>query len=406
MLTSSNSTPNRLIVISPYPQPDTTHTEGGLASYTKNSINAIKDRFPNVSITILANEIQHSKKQYSEQNIQVIRCWKRNHLSMYLNLLRRLTQPLQADDVMIEFEFAAYGNFMITAIFPLFLLIAKLLHKKITLVVHQVTTNLSPISTHVGLKHKLIPISFFNLLLTAYYQLLAFGCYQLITLEPALARELKSLIKHPRITSVPHGVIPIKGISKSMACKRLNLNPNFLYVLSFGYISHYKGTDLLVKSFQTPMKVNGKEVKLIIAGGESPTQKHKTHYRHFYHKLAQSINPDTTIQTGFVSDTQVGDYYSIADLVVLPYRTFMSASGPASLALGYGKPLLVSRHLSHLSPFTVTLNSKNIRHTISLCLANPKKLSQLSAHSKTLAKQRDFTIQAETYFNLLLRQLH
>jgi hypothetical protein len=49
--------------------------------------------------------------------------------------------------------------------------------------------------------------------------------------------------------------------------------------------------------------------------------------------------------TGFVPDEKVYLYYSAADLVVMPYEVFMSASGPFSRALAHQKPIILSEKL-------------------------------------------------------------
>lgn len=61
------------------------------------------------------------------------------------------------------------------------------------------------------------------------------------------------------------------------------------------------------------------------------------------------------IHTGFVPNEEVFNYYCAADVVVLPYRTHMSASGPLSLALSYDRPFLISRNLCSM------LNTEDIQ---------------------------------------------
>jgi len=49
--------------------------------------------------------------------------------------------------------------------------------------------------------------------------------------------------------------------------------------------------------------------------------------------------------TGFISDKQVKGYMKKADMVILPYRSFISSSGPLSWALAHHKPVIFSTHL-------------------------------------------------------------
>ena len=52
------------------------------------------------------------------------------------------------------------------------------------------------------------------------------------------------------------------------------------------------------------------------------------------------------IITGFLNEKLLPYYFSAADLVILPYRVFISSSGPLSLAYSFKKPFIVAEPLS------------------------------------------------------------
>jgi len=54
-----------ILVIAPYPARSTTHTGGGIASYSKNTILAIKKANPTQKIVVLANIIDESEKRHN-----------------------------------------------------------------------------------------------------------------------------------------------------------------------------------------------------------------------------------------------------------------------------------------------------------------------------------------------------
>jgi len=61
--------------------------------------------------------------------------------------------------------------------------------------------------------------------------------------------------------------------------------------------------------------------------------------------LEKLMTERQVIQTGFVPEEKVPAYFSATDVLVLPYTTFMSSSGPLSLALSYELPVLLSEEL-------------------------------------------------------------
>ncbi len=391
--------PHSLLVISTYPDHKTTHTGGGLATYTKNSLLAIKKANPQLKIIVLAN-ITDQKEVYLEKEILVVRCWDRTLFKLYPQLTKALFKFHRVKNILFGFEFAAYGDLLTTGFLPLFMALLKLFGKNIVTVVHQVVSDLREIAVHTGIdKKKHLPI--FNRLLIHYFRLLGYASRKVVTLEPSLADRFNLMTSSRKAISIPHGLFPKKTIDKKVAQKRLNLDSEHLYVLCFGYLSHYKGSDIIVKALKKTLKVGNRRVRLILAGGESPTQGQKHHYKHFYHNLYKSIdNNPNIIHTGFVPDTRVKTYYSAADLVVFPYRTFMSASGPLSLAIAHKKPFLVSQELSNYSPHTFKNDTFSIRQAITLALSNKKLLRRLESTSQHMSAERNFNHQGSRYLSL------
>lgn len=380
-----------LVVISAYPLKNTTHTGGGLASYTKNTLLGIKKAHPHQKIVVIA-DAKEGPEIYLEKDILIVRVWRRNHPFLFPKIQGVLNQLPRAKNLLFEFEFAAYGDLFLTGLLPLFLGSLKLQGYQLSLVVHQVVRSLADLSLHTGLKDRL-PL--YNRLLKAYYTTLAHLSDHVITLEAPLAHAFNQITHTKKAISLPHGFVIQKPLAQKLAQQKLNLPKDNYYVLAFGYLSHYKGSDLLVKAFQKPLTINGHPVKLILAGGESPTQGQKPHYQSYYKNLYQDIDSNPSIiHTGFVPDTRIKAYYSAVDLCIFPYRTFMAASGPLSFALAYRRPFIVSRHLALYSDRQFDLSTKSIRASI-------KKAIKLKVKPK-LNQNRLFTNQANSYLNLAL----
>lgn len=385
---------NTLLVVSSYPLKGTTHTGGGIASYTKNTLLAIKKTHPFQKIVCFADAAE-GPQVYEENDILVIRTWKRNHISLFPSIFSQIKQFTKSKNLLVEFEFASYGDLFTTSQIILFLALLRLQKYHLSIVVHQVVKSLNDLTNHIGIKHRL---NLYNHLLSAFYTTLAHLSNHIITLESDLANTFNQITHTQKAIALPHGFVPQKPLNKSVARERLNLPQNAYYVLAFGYLSHYKGTDLLVKAFKKPLKVKGKTVKLILAGDKNPTQGQKAHYQSYYKKLYQAIDSNPhIIHTGFVPDSRIKTYFSSADICIYPYRTFMAASGPLSFALAFHRPILASNNLAIYTQNTFALTSNSIRNAIIKTIKSKitKRASETARH---------FVNQAPEYLRLTINQ--
>lgn len=113
------------------------------------------------------------------------------------------------------------------------------------------------------------------------------------------------------------------------------MNPEYHYVLFFGFIRPYKGLDLLIEAFGTE-RMRKKKIKLIVAGefyenGEP------------YLNLIKKLGLEETIilHTDFIPNSKVNLYFSACDIVAQPYKT-ATQSGVTQIAYHFEKPMLVT----------------------------------------------------------------
>jgi glycosyltransferase involved in cell wall biosynthesis len=59
---------------------------------------------------------------------------------------------------------------------------------------------------------------------------------------------------------------------------------------------------------------------------------------------------------GFVPEERVSEIFAACDVVVLPYRVVMAASGPMSHALGHRKPVLLSNEFADFRDTPLSFN--------------------------------------------------
>jgi D-inositol-3-phosphate glycosyltransferase len=135
----------------------------------------------------------------------------------------------------------------------------------------------------------------------------------------------------------PHPLFDNFGTSpeRKDALSILGLDPEFRYLLFFGFIRSYKGLDLLIEAF-ADSRLRNRKLKLIIAGEFYENSKP---YLDMVKKF--NISSDIVIFERFINDEEVRNFFSAADLVVQPYRA-ATQSGVTQIAYHFEKPMLVT----------------------------------------------------------------
>ncbi|MBQ7343053.1 MAG: glycosyltransferase family 4 protein [Alistipes sp.] len=145
--------------------------------------------------------------------------------------------------------------------------------------------------------------------------------------------ELRAYTSAPAIFS-PHPMFENFGerVERKEACARLGLDADKRYLLFFGLIRDYKGLDLLLEAFE---KIENSSLRLLVAG---EFYNDKEQYRAALDRLGERV----VLHEGFVRDEDVRHYFSVADALVLPYRT-ATQSGVTQIAYNFSVPMVVTR---------------------------------------------------------------
>jgi len=140
-----------------------------------------------------------------------------------------------------------------------------------------------------------------------------------------------------RVFAIPLGLYDVyyQHIDKQAAMDELGIKEKFV-ILYFGMIRKYKGVPCLVEAFNRFPQDIARHSRLVIAGEDWGDET----------SLASMVDSSPykgqiTYRPEFVPDDMIPKYFSIADVVVLPYlRT--AGSAVANIALAYGKPIITS----------------------------------------------------------------
>jgi len=349
--------PESIIIVSNYPTFDNSGSMkniNGVSKYTYNLVSKLgKEMETNErKIIILAdlpsNLTPHS---YEDNGILIVRCWKKDDRFVFKNILSVIRKFNEVDKVFIHFEFNLYGDMLTTLLFPSFLRSLRIRNKNVSLLLHQVVKDLEDLSGHLGIKSNSLRIKVLNTGIRLFYWLILGLANKIIVHDLVFKERLSEIrIKNP-VFIIPHGMI-----DNSESCEvidprsKIGLRKKDFVILVFGFLTWYKGSDWIAKQFTNYYKKTGDDsIKLVLAGGRSANLKDRKFYQKYYFNLLSTIeNYPNIIHTGFVPDENVQDFYCAADVVIFPYRTHMSASGPFSLALSYDRPFLISSNVSSI----------------------------------------------------------
>lgn len=172
---------------------------------------------------------------------------------------------------------------------------------------------------------------FFDTPLTKYFLK---GSNGSVTLCEAVSKDLLKIDPDMPYAVIQHPLYSHFGakMGRDEAERKLGLAPGKKNILFFGLIRTYKGLDILLEAFgQLP-----EEYQLIIAGEP---------YGSFdsYQEIIDRIPGKDRISMNlkYIKDSEVTDYFSAADVAVLPYRS-ATQSGISSVSYHFEVPMIVT----------------------------------------------------------------
>lgn len=155
-----------------------------------------------------------------------------------------------------------------------------------------------------------------------------------VTLCEEVGRDLQALRPDIPHTVLPHPIYTHFGakLPREEAERRLNIPAGRRTLLFFGLIREYKGLDILLQAFD----LLDDRYQLVVAGEP---------YGSFdkYQKLIDGgrAPADVHVFPDYIRDAEVKNYFSAADLTVLPYRS-ATQSGISSVSAHFGVPMVVT----------------------------------------------------------------
>ena len=172
---------------------------------------------------------------------------------------------------------------------------------------------------------------FFDAPLTRYFLKGSTGS---VTLCEAVSKDLLDLQPDARYTVIQHPLYSHFGERKDrfQTEERLGLKHGKKNILFFGLIRTYKGLDILLEAFG----MLPEDYQLVVAGEP---------YGSFdkYQEIIDRLPGKDRIHLNlkYIKDSEVSDWFSVADLAVLPYRS-ATQSGISSVSYHFEVPMIVT----------------------------------------------------------------
>ncbi len=164
----------------------------------------------------------------------------------------------------------------------------------------------------------------------------AFGAVNaFIVQSETVEQDLRKMVQSPIYRRVAHPVYENFGssIPKIEARKRLGLTGERI-ILFFGYVRRYKGLHTLIDAMKRVKEYM--DVTLLVVGEFYDAE---ADYRE--HIVRVGLENHISIVSEYVPNEKVAEFFSAADVVVLPYHS-ATQSGIAQIAYNFDKPVIAT----------------------------------------------------------------
>lgn len=158
-----------------------------------------------------------------------------------------------------------------------------------------------------------------------------------IAMSHEVFEDIGKLVGKPKRRFTPHPVYDHYGelISREEALKTLQLDPDYRYLLFFGFIRDYKGLDILLKAMADG-RLKERKIRLVVAG---EFYANAEVYLDMIRDLG--LQDKVILHTDYIPNQEINRYFCAADLVVQPYKS-ATQSGVTQIGYHFNKAMLVT----------------------------------------------------------------
>ena len=325
----------RCCVITPYP-PDMC----GVAIYSRSLVSELSKH---VEVSVVANQTDGPSVEHRD-GAKVVRCWRRHTLTCFLKMFWAVAHE-HPDVIHVQHEYLVYGARKYSALFPLLLILLRLLRRPVVVTMHSVIL-LDKATGRFFYEHG-VGRRFASLKrgLTAFVTRLIGLLSDAVIVHKHLMK--KALVEQygfdkDKIRVIPHGVYPPKTVRG--AKRKLGLKGHV--ILFSGFVIPGKGVEQLIEAF-SKLLARGVDAVLVIAGRYHPRLRLENPW--YLGSVERAIEKSglhgrVIFLNRFLTEEELNLYLSAADVVVLPYTddSIIGASGVLVRSVATGKPVVAT----------------------------------------------------------------
>jgi glycosyltransferase involved in cell wall biosynthesis len=319
----------------------------------------------NAEVKVLANIVNSSAFSGKGSNIKsrytVLRCWKRGSITYPFKIFSRILME-KPNIIHLQHGWLLYGDKFSPPLFPLLLLLLRLIKRPIIVTMHTV----------IGGKPWLHENRIINFVAKVAIIFLTKSIVKLSSriivhnnLMKKALEDLYSLQEDRwKIFVIPHGV-------REAPEKPREIEGNGdIKILSLGFIRREKGIERLIEAFRM-FSINCPRAVFIIVGGRHAHDSEE--YINLVKKRLLNYEVKNIIITGFVDEKTLDRLIWESKIIVLPSlgNHYIEASGSLARVAMYGKPLICSR----VPKFEAELEDG--KDCVMVELDDPKKISDV-----------------------------
>lgn len=163
------------------------------------------------------------------------------------------------------------------------------------------------------------------------------SCDGFVAMSASVLSDITDFVKGKPSKYHKHPLYDTYGPKTSLAeaRKKLGIPDSGYYLLFFGFIRHYKGLDIAIEAMADE-RIKKLPVKLIIAGEYYEDRELNESLITKY-----DLKDKIVAATDFIPNSEVGNYFNAANLLVQPYRS-ATQSGVSQTAYHYELPMVVT----------------------------------------------------------------
>lgn len=375
-------------VISSYPPPPT-----GIATYTSRLCHALVAL--GIDVTVLSNTCSDT-----EDPAIVTKAWNENTWTYPLSIFGRVNSDT-FDIIHVQHEYWLYGRGFRSLTFLILLALLRLTGKPIVVTVHEIVP-FGELTKEFFRKHGLGErgTGLKRLYFTMYNKIV-----DLLTSKTLVHSRIAGSVlindyffRPERVSVVPHGVNPVNlELDREDERGRLGLEGKRA-LLVFGGIRRGKGIEYAIAAMTRVMEKHPSSTLIVAGMHDAKVSPESVGYLDELKALVERLGMGEHVKfTINLPENNVGYYFRNATMAILPYDEdeIIAASGPGSLALGFGLPIIATslrRFSGYLIPGRTALivppsDSDALAEAIIRLLQDDKLRKRLSMASKRLAEE-------------------